>query len=231
MIFFRAHVIQPGKSIVLPQGRSFYLQNASLERRVEAPDERTALVLSFSPASEGLDSATICVLTPNKVGVSILPYDIDDLTSPGGANFAIHGSRLSAKLYYHRQWSEVSVGVINSSASNLLNPRSPVSIIGSCSERFELNLAELPKTSAPATLKRPTNKQDAPPRPTKVPRTDANASSLRKTGLQSATQLVINGSKVSGLYALRLSGAKSWLCSEFQVSQLPSPVTCTLCIS
>ncbi|KAL1750317.1 hypothetical protein FB107DRAFT_279746 [Schizophyllum commune] len=70
--------------------------------------------------------------------------------------------------------------------------------------------------NAPATLKRPTNKQDAPPRPTKVPRTDANASSLRKTGLQSATQLVINGSKVSGLYALRLSGAKSWLCSEFQ---------------
>ncbi|TRM60896.1 hypothetical protein BD626DRAFT_503123 [Schizophyllum amplum] len=63
----RAVTLLPGKPLTLPSGHSYRLQNVSLGREIVSQVERTELVLSFFPALDGLNCATMCVLTPSKV--------------------------------------------------------------------------------------------------------------------------------------------------------------------
>ncbi|KAI5824473.1 hypothetical protein K523DRAFT_356816 [Schizophyllum commune Tattone D] len=172
--------LHPGTLFALPKGKIYQLQNASLAGRIKA-QERTELLLSFSPAAEGLNVATLCVFTPSSVEQSVLsiklgPSQSYELSIRGPNSVSVVGN---------------CVGLLDY-GSNTQRPSAQASA------------KQHPGSVVPAANQMP---MPLPPPASEDP-TNATASAVPR--LTPASKLVIQGSKISGELGVRFSQQKSW---------------------
>lgn len=178
-----AVTLLPGKPLTLPSGHSYRLQNVSLGREIVSQVERTELVLSFFPALDGLNCATMCVLTPSKVEQISLSMALG-----------------SSQTY------ELTVNGPNS-----------MSVVGSCSEPLDLSMYSLGGSSpspSPSPLAKPTGTSGVPDGVSPIfPQAVKQAQPTSTIPcLHPASGLVIRGSRIGGLIAVRIEGTRAWLC-------------------